>query len=265
MTLTIVPVTFRQACQFIDAHHRHHRPPQGMRLALGVADGSTLVGVATVGRPVARHLDDGRTAEITRTCCADGARNANSMLYAACSLAVLLAKPAARKETVNDLDQELVGFWRTLRDRPDKLIRACALTPHSRAEHARAYQPADDDIEAARRVWVRLTQARSGGLLPTGWKRFLDTAGPRLSMPGYLAGYLARMPAAAARLAAVSLDCRPALVVLSGYPSPLYERLYAGWHRTMLTGSTHRDPHRTEVLWANHTPADAAADHRYAA
>jgi hypothetical protein len=84
MTLTIVPVTFRQACQFIDAHHRHHRPPQGMRLALGVADESTMVGVATVGRPVARHLDDGRTAEITRTCCADGARNANSMLYAAC-------------------------------------------------------------------------------------------------------------------------------------------------------------------------------------
>jgi DNA adenine methylase len=444
MRLTVAPVTFRQACGFIDAHHRHHRPPQGMRFALGVTDGPRLVGVATVGRPVARHLDNGVTAEVTRAC-TDGTPNANSMLYAACwraaramgyqrlltytqdgetgaslraagyhptthrpadhgwhrpsrprtsdtggvgrtrweihlhraapaghptpptittadpaagrpgvaagpcappfayyggktrlaariaalfpdhghyvepfagSLAVLLAKPPARKETVNDLDQELVGFWRTLRDRPEQLVRACALTPHSRAEHAAAHQPVPgtddpdrDDVEQARRVWVRLTQGRSGAMAPTGWKRFLDPDGPRLSMPGYLAGYLARMPAAAARLAAVSLECRPALeviadygvhpdtllyvdppylavggryrhrmadeaahreladalrgcrsaVVLSGYPSPLYERLYAGWHHTTLTATTRRGSHdpteRTEILWTNRPPA----------
>jgi hypothetical protein len=54
-----------------------------MRLAIGLRAGSTLVGVATVGRPVARHLDDGATAEVTRVA-TDGTRNANSMLYAAC-------------------------------------------------------------------------------------------------------------------------------------------------------------------------------------
>jgi hypothetical protein len=81
MGLTIVPVTFRQACVFIAEHHRHHRPPAGMKFALGVADDSgELVGVATVGRPVARHMDDGRTLEVTRTC-TRGSRNANSMLY----------------------------------------------------------------------------------------------------------------------------------------------------------------------------------------
>src|SRR5688500_16099970 len=78
----IVPVTFRQACAFIQAHHRHHRPPRGMKFAVGVADGDRLVGVATVGRPVARHLDDGQTVEVTRTCTL-GTRNANSMLYGA--------------------------------------------------------------------------------------------------------------------------------------------------------------------------------------
>lgn len=78
----IVPVTFRQACAFITAHHRRHRPPQGMKFALGVAADHGLVGVAVVGRPVARHLDDGRSAEVTRTC-TDGTPNANSGLYAA--------------------------------------------------------------------------------------------------------------------------------------------------------------------------------------
>ncbi|MFD9961935.1 XF1762 family protein [Amycolatopsis sp. NPDC058986] len=77
-----MPVTFREACAFIAGHHRHHRPPRGMKFAVGVRGHDGLVGVATVGRPVARHLDDGVTAEVTRTCTL-GARNANSMLYGA--------------------------------------------------------------------------------------------------------------------------------------------------------------------------------------
>src|SRR6266536_5678249 len=81
--LHLVPVSFRQAREFVAAHHRHHGPPQGMKFAIGAArpDG-TLAGVVIVGRPVARHFDDGRTVEITRTC-TDGTANANSMLYAA--------------------------------------------------------------------------------------------------------------------------------------------------------------------------------------
>jgi hypothetical protein len=82
VSLTIMPVTFRQACEFIATHHRHHRPPRGMKFAVGVHDGTQLVGVATIGRPVARHMDDGLTAEVTRTC-TTGAPNANSKLYGA--------------------------------------------------------------------------------------------------------------------------------------------------------------------------------------
>lgn len=52
-----------------------------MKFALGVADDDKLVGVAVVGRPIARHLDDKATLEVTRTC-TDGTRNANSLLYA---------------------------------------------------------------------------------------------------------------------------------------------------------------------------------------
>lgn len=80
--LRIVPVTFRQACAFIAENHRHHRPPRGMKFAVGVARGDGLVGVATIGRPVARALDDQFTVEVTRTCTL-GAPGANSMLYGA--------------------------------------------------------------------------------------------------------------------------------------------------------------------------------------
>jgi hypothetical protein len=80
--LRVVPLTFRQACAFIAEHHRHHRPPRGMRFAVGVALGDRLVGVATVGRPVARALDDQGTVEVTRTCTL-GDPNVNSMLYGA--------------------------------------------------------------------------------------------------------------------------------------------------------------------------------------
>jgi hypothetical protein len=80
--LAIRPVSFREACAFVRAHHRHHRPPPGGKFWVGVAVGEELVGVAMVGRPVARHLDDGWTLEVTR-CCTDGTPNTCSMLYAA--------------------------------------------------------------------------------------------------------------------------------------------------------------------------------------
>lgn len=81
--MQIIPVTYREACDFVKKHHRHHKPPQGHKFSIGLSADGNLVGVAIVGRPVARLLDDGFTAEVTRLC-TDGTRNACSMLYAAC-------------------------------------------------------------------------------------------------------------------------------------------------------------------------------------
>lgn len=144
-------------------------------------------------------------------------------------LSILLAKPAATFETINDLDGAVVCFWRVLRDRPEELMRVCALTPHSRIESETAHDldPAVDDLERARRVWVQLTQGRAGTLRPTGWRHYQDPKGSTVSMPGNLAGYLARMPAAAARLANVSLECRPALDVIARYGRHADNLIYA--------------------------------------
>jgi len=81
--LTVVPLSFRQGAAFVAQHHRHNKPPRGCKFVLGVSDSEgTLHGVAMVGRPVARYLDDGLTAEVNRTA-TDGFPNANSALYGA--------------------------------------------------------------------------------------------------------------------------------------------------------------------------------------
>jgi DNA adenine methylase len=225
------------------------------------------------------------------------------------SLSVLLAKRPSPMETVNDLDHDLMHFWRILRDRPGELIRACALTPHSRAELLAAHEPSIDDLERARRVWVRLSQSRGGQLRKNGWRHYVNPgAKGYFGMPAYLDGYVDRMAAVAERLHAVSLECMPALdliakygrhaevllyvdppylgtareattryrhemkgeddhrelaaalvdcramVVLSGYHSPLYDGLYAEWHRyetSTMTGNATSDKSRTEVIWSN--------------
>lgn len=82
MKLVLVPCAFALAVEYIDRHHRHHPPPQGWKFGLAALSDHGTAGVVTVGRPVARALDDGRTLEVTR-CCTDGTKNAASFLYAA--------------------------------------------------------------------------------------------------------------------------------------------------------------------------------------
>ena len=134
------------------------------------------------------------------------------------SLAVLLAKKPSDHETVNDLDAKLMTFWRVLRERPADLARACALTPHARAAYEQAVPiDAEDDLELARQIFVKLTQGRSGRLMRTGWRHYVNPAGSGHGMPGHLAGYVDRMAPAAERLQSVSLECRPALDIVEKY------------------------------------------------
>ncbi len=80
--LEIVPMTLAEANAFVQKNHRHHRPVVGHKFSIGCAAEDKIVGVAIVGRPVSRYLDDGWTLEVTRLC-TDGTKNACSMLYAA--------------------------------------------------------------------------------------------------------------------------------------------------------------------------------------
>lgn len=83
MSLEIVPMTLREANRFVQHHHRHHRPDRGCVFTLGCEQEGELVGVAIVGRPKGRGIQDGKTAEVTRLCTLDSerARHAASKLY----------------------------------------------------------------------------------------------------------------------------------------------------------------------------------------
>lgn len=172
------------------------------------------------------------------------------------SLAVLLAKPRSGHETVNDLDQALMTFWRVLRDRPQELASVCALTPHSRAEHQASYDLTGTDLEVARRVFVQLTQGRAGARKRTGWRHNVKTAAtPVTSLPDYLDAYTGRIYDAAERIAGVSLESMPALELIAKYGSDEDVLLYVdppylgstrcrswdGYHHEMRAETDHRD------------------------
>lgn len=71
---------------------------------------------------------------------------------------VLLRKARSKIEVYNDLDGQVVNFWRVLRDdaQRDKLIWGIQCTPFSRDEFEAAYQPAVEPVEMARRFVTRL-------------------------------------------------------------------------------------------------------------
>lgn len=142
------------------------------------------------------------------------------------SLAVLLAKRRSDAETINDLDGRLMRFWRVLRDRPNDLAWVCSLTPHSRAEQLIAHQEVmclcerDGcdvcDLENARRVWSALTQTRAGKMTESGWRYRVAIRGVT-PIAQNMDTYTARLLPAAARLRHVSLECLPALDIITRY------------------------------------------------
>jgi hypothetical protein len=74
---------------FVSRVHRHHDAPTGHRFSVGCMDdarGGVLCGVAMVGRPVARALDEWRIVEVNRLA-TDGTKNACSFLYGAAARA----------------------------------------------------------------------------------------------------------------------------------------------------------------------------------
>lgn len=94
--------------------------------------------------------------------------------------AVLFAKPRSKAEVVNDLDGNVVNFFRVCRDAPEELARALYLTPCSRSEYEEiqeihAGQPMNmtgQPLEDARRFAIRCIQGAGTRIgQRTGWKK----------------------------------------------------------------------------------------------
>lgn len=229
------------------------------------------------------------------------------------SAAVLFSKSPAPVEVINDLDRNVVTFFRVLRGREAELVRALRFTPYSREEYGAA-DLADgsiDDLERARRFFIRATQghnaAGSGGR--AGWSNGIRAKHTDATATTNLVDRLCEL---ADRLRTVVVEHRDALeviaahdsadtvfyldppylsgtrrsgrdyaheadtevfhrtlasvllgvegtVLLSGYPSPLYDGLYGGWDRIEISVHRATTNHRgrtgvergTEVVWCN--------------
>ena len=107
-------------------------------------------------------------------------------------LGVLLNRPIAQLEMVNDTDERIVNWWRVVRNHPAELERLLHCTPWSRTEFADAVIPSDDPIENARRFTVLVSQnlmrgsnAGCGGW-GVGWRRTFLRGGATLPNPSGL-------------------------------------------------------------------------------
>jgi DNA adenine methylase len=143
------------------------------------------------------------------------------------SAAVLLNREPSPVETYNDLDGEVVHFFRVLRTRKEELIEAIGLTPFSREEfHLACHPPSDSlgDLERARRFFIRARQVRTGLAQKASlgrWANCKNTS--RSGMSGVISRWLGSvegLPEIAERLLRVQIENRPALEVIDLYDAP---------------------------------------------
>ncbi len=142
------------------------------------------------------------------------------------SAAVLLNRPPSPVETYNDIDGEVVNFFRVLRDDSERLMRAITLTPFSREEFALACEidPALDPVERARRFYVRARQVRTGLAQSASLGRWANCkTASRAGMAGVVSRWLGAiddLPEIVARLLRVQIENRPAIEVIRLYDAP---------------------------------------------
>ena len=223
---------------------------------------------------------------------------------------VLLNKPIVPVEIYNDLDLRLTRLFRVVRDNANEFRRLLSLTPYSEAEFNYAKAPADNEIEQARRDFVRWRMSLGG----RGDSFSFTLHRVRRGMADVVSGYLSmideELPLIIERLRRVQIMNRPAVqlisaydspttlfycdppylhetrhkgsrdvygyemseaqhrelaatlnqvkgtVVLSSYPSPLYDELYRNWRRVVIDIANHAaggkaKARKQEILWLN--------------
>jgi len=144
------------------------------------------------------------------------------------SAAVLLNREPSKVETYNDIDSEIVKFFRVLRDRKEELLYTIGMTPFSREEFQLAIEANGNsevlsDLERARRFFIRARQVRTG-LAQTAsngrWANCLKTS--RAGMAGAVSRWLGSVEGLeyiATRLLRVQIEHDDAINVIKRFDS----------------------------------------------
>lgn len=126
---------------------------------------------------------------------------------------VLLQKEPSVCEFYNDLESEVVNFFRVLRENESELIRKIDLTPYSREEYELSYELIDDPIERARRFYVRSWQAHNCNLAQkSGWRNVYNKNRYHSLTKDW--GNIDHLYAIAKRLKQVQIENRPAIELI---------------------------------------------------
>lgn len=136
---------------------------------------------------------------------------------------VLLQKPRVYAEVYNDLDSEIVNFFRVLRDpgMREDLIQACRLTPYAREEFDLSYEPTDDAVERARRTCVRAAMGFGSAGATKGSTGFrTDTRRKYGTAQHNWADYPDCIGAIGERFAGVLIENRDAVAVMQAHDGP---------------------------------------------
>jgi hypothetical protein len=137
----VVPVEWQTARAFVERHHRHAQAPRGWRSGFGARCGGQLVGVVTVGRPVARLIDSATTVEVNRLC-VDPTLDPTLVWNVASQLYAAAAREARRR-----------GYGRiityTLETEQGTTLRAAGWTPVARTRGGAWTRPSRARTDAA--------------------------------------------------------------------------------------------------------------------
>lgn len=136
---------------------------------------------------------------------------------------VLVRKPRAYAEVYNDMDGDIVNFFRVVRDPVlcIDLVRACQLTPYAREEFDLAFLPTDDPLERARRTAVRAGMgfgSASATSTSTGFRT--DTRRKYGTAQHVWADYPSSLAIVGSRFAGVLIENRPAIDVMQQHDGP---------------------------------------------
>lgn len=128
--------------------------------------------------------------------------------------AVFFSKPVSPHELINDMNSQVVNFFRVLRDQTDDFIFALEATPWSREEYDQSHLVTGDAVEDARRFVTRVWQAHASDLAKkTGWKN-RGSKQPARGMSVRWQRVPSELAAMALRLKDAEIENRPALEVM---------------------------------------------------
>jgi DNA adenine methylase len=177
---------------------------------------------------------------------------------------VLLQKPRSPLETYNDIDGNVVNFFRVLRDQPNELIRRIRLTPWARAEYELSLTLDGDDVERARRYFCALSMSMNGATVQSsssrGWKNTTDVRGRAASAFDFTNDALQVI---ADRFVGVQIECRDCLNIISRFDNdealiyfdPPYvtsERTKPDWYAYEWTNDMHVEVSELLLACAGH-------------